>query len=119
MSAIHKLFVPLLLLLALGELLAQETRVPVRGQITSDSASVEDVHIINLSSRKGSLSNSEGIFYMNVRENDTLQFSNIQFKTKTLIISEETIQRGSLTVRLDLNMEVLREIFVRGFRTIL
>jgi hypothetical protein len=113
MSAICKLSVPLMLLFALGELLAQETRVPVRGLITSDSATVEDVHIINLSSRKGSLSNSEGVFYMNVRENDTLQFSNIQFKTKTLVISEETILRGSFTVRLDLNMEVLREIFVR------
>lgn len=113
MSAIQKLVVPLLLLMAQGELLAQETRVPVRGLITSDSATVEDVHIINLSSRKGSLSNSDGVFYMNVKENDTLQFSNIQFKTKTLIISRETLQRGSLTVRLDLNMEVLREIFVR------
>lgn len=113
MSAIYKLLLTLLLLVSLGELEAQETRVPVRGLITSDSATVEDVHIINLSSRKGSLSNFEGVFYMNVRENDTLQFSNIQFKTKTLIISKETVQRGSLTVRLDLNMEVLREIFVR------
>jgi len=113
MHAIHKLYVPLLLLFAIGELLAQETRVPVRGLITSDSATVEDVHIINLSSRKGTLSNSEGVFYMNLRENDTLQFSNIQFRTKTLIISKETIERRSFTVGLDLNMEVLREIFVR------
>lgn len=113
MSAIYKVFIPLLLLLAHGELLAQETRVPVRGKILSDSASVEDVHIINLSSRKGSLSNSEGVFFMNVKENDTLQFSNIQFKTKTLIISKEIVQSGALTVKLDLNMEVLREIFIR------
>jgi len=113
MTAIHKVFIPFILLLAHVQLLAQDTRVPVRGMIVSDSASVEDVHIINLSARKGSLSNSEGVFFMHVKENDTLQFSNIQFKTKTLIISKEIVQSGSLTVKLDLNMEVLREIFIR------
>ncbi len=91
---------------------AQQERKQIIGKITSDSISVEDVHIVNVTSRKGTVSNETGIFQMFIKENDTLLFSDIQFTTKKVIIKKKHIEKGFLDVKLEPYTNQLDEVVV-------
>jgi len=91
---------------------AQQERKQITGKITSDSISVENVHIINVTSRKGTISDENGIFYLFVKERDTLVFSDIQFTTKKVIIQNNHIKNQSLDVKLEPYINQLDEVVV-------
>jgi len=69
------------------KLCAQDKRINILGKVKNDSLLVENVHIINKNSHKGTVSNQFGEFQIPVKVNDTLIFSAIQFGYKELVIS--------------------------------
>ena len=77
----NQLYLILLLFLTL-KLSAQERRMKFYGKVTNDSIVLENVHVINKTTNKGTVSNYLGEFKLLVKENDILQFSNIQYLTK-------------------------------------
>lgn len=89
---------------------AQDRTVVLFGKITSDSLAVENVHIINKSSNRGTISNKNGTFNLTVKENDTIHFSDIQFKTKTVIITKQDVQNEILNVHLIYKTNKLEEV---------
>lgn len=91
---------------------AQDRTVVLFGKITSDSLSVENVHIINKSSNRGTISNKNGTFNLTVKENDTIHFSDIQFKTKTVIITKQDLQTESIKVNLFHKTNELEEVVI-------
>ena len=65
----------------------QQKSVTIVGNIISDSTSVENIHIINKTTKKATTSDFKGRFRMPVKVNDTLLFSAVQFENKIIIIS--------------------------------
>jgi hypothetical protein len=90
----------------------QVDRILIRGVVKSNSLALVNVHVINLSSNKGSLSNQNGEFKISVKENDTLLFSNIQYEVKELIITNEITNKNQLVIFLKIKNNELDEVIV-------
>ncbi|MGI9530907.1 hypothetical protein [Lutimonas sp.] len=107
------LLILLLICSITGKLWAQEP-VLVAGIVQSDSVKLPDIHILNLSTRKGTVSNLEGEFAITVSANDTLIFSGIQFHTLGIVIDREALKRRVIKVELKSRIEELSEIELKG-----
>ncbi len=93
---------------------AQNDRVKMYGVITNDSIFIENVHIINKTTNKGTLSNQSGEFKITVKENDTIRFSNIQYQTKWVIITKKQINSKILKIRLFQKNNKLPEVVLEN-----
>jgi len=102
-----------LVLATTGNVLAQEP-VMVAGIVQSDSVRLSDIHILNLSTRKGTISNASGEFGITVSPNDTLIFSGIQFHTLGLVADKKIIEKRVLKIELVPRIEELSEIELKG-----
>ena len=91
---------------------AQNERVLILGEVENDTSSIENVHIVNLNSNIGTLSNAYGTYKIPVKLNDSILFSNIQYETKTLIITEEHLIGNPLKVSLKIKNNQLDEVIV-------
>lgn len=103
----------LLLLSGFFQLSAQET-VLIKGLVQSDSVQLQDIHILNLSTRQGTISNFNGEFRITVSASDTLIFSGIQFHTLGLIVDEKVVRKGVIKIELKPKIEELSEIELKG-----
>jgi hypothetical protein len=80
---IDRLQIVLFLVMLFGFLhLSAQEPVLIDGFVQSDSIQLQDIHILNLSTRQGTISNLNGKFRITVSVNDTLIFSGIQFRDR-------------------------------------
>jgi len=93
-------------------LTAQHKRLVLTGEVLSDSLPIENVHIINVTTRSGTISNSNGVFQIFVKESDTLLFSDIQFTTQKIIIQPSHLATNFLKVKLEPYTNPLDEVVV-------
>jgi len=92
----------------------QAERVTIKGLILSDSTFVENIHIINKNSRKATISNKYGQFQIPVKENDTLLFSAIQYRSKIFIIKQEVLMSTKfIVINLNPKINKLNEVIVK------
>ena len=103
-----------LILLFSLHLNAQDKPIRIQGMITNDSIALENIHIVNKSSNKGTLSNYKGEFQMFVKENDTIQFSSIQYITRKLIITQQHLKNKVLKIKLTQKTNVLQEVVIEN-----
>ena len=83
--------------------------VQVSGQIETEE-SLADIHIINKTSEKFTVTNALGAFRITVKLNDTLVISSLQHKLKTVIINDEIISNKQLVINLETEINALDEI---------
>jgi|FLOH01.1.fsa_nt_gi hypothetical protein len=93
---------------------AQIARLSLVGKVSNDYESVESIHILNKNTKKGTISNSYGMFKIPVKENDTLVFDGIQFKKKEIVITIEILKSKTLEVTLVQNVNQLDEIEIKN-----
>ncbi len=92
---------------------AQNQRQAVYGKITDDSTFVKDIHIFNINSRKGTISNTYGEFSIPVKENDTLFISGLQYNSKKIIIDKNHLQNLQLYILLTSKINELSEVEIK------
>lgn len=91
---------------------SQESRIKISGLVRSDSIVVEGAHVINLTSKVGTVSDAIGNFNLLVKLNDTILFSNIEFKNIQVIINEINIYEKYLEIDFQININELAEIII-------
>ena len=91
---------------------AQDRNTTLYGKVTSNSIAVESVHIINQTSKRGTISNKNGEFKITAKKNDTLQFSNIQYNIETIIITIQQLQKKELQINLVQKTNELNEVVI-------
>ena len=64
----------------------------LEGKILFDSKGIPDVHIMNTSAGNATISDEEGEFSIDVSLGDTLLFSAVQYKRKSLVISASILE---------------------------
>lgn len=106
---------PILLLLFGFLSQAQEKRMLILGEIRNDSLPVENAHVINLNSQKGSITNASGHFKINVAEKDTLMISDIQYRQQIVIINQDHLLNKFIGINLQEMTNELDEVLVRQF----
>jgi len=109
-----KQFYFLILFIVTFHVYSQNKRILLHGIIFSDSLSIDNVNVVNKSTYKGTVSNKVGKFQIFVRENDVLQFSSIQYKTKKITINKTHIQKKVIEISLIQNTNELQEVVVQN-----
>jgi len=89
-------------------------RTVLHGQVINDSIKVENVIIFNVNANKGTLTTSQGFFNIKARENDTLVFSSLLFKSKKIIITAADVKASALKVKLKTFTNQLAEVVIEN-----
>ncbi|TXD49406.1 hypothetical protein [Polaribacter sp. IC073] len=100
------------------ELLAQEKRKLINGKVKLDSLSIHDVHIINLSTNLGTVSNDSGEFDMPIKIGDSLSVSHINLKNLIIVVTKENINSLKLTINLTEDITALKAFELQKPRSI-
>ncbi len=88
------------------------------GTVFSDSLFVENVHIINKTNFKGTITNNLGKFMLPVKVGDTLLISHINFEVQKLVISVTDSLIAKISVNLYAKTHTLNEISLKKRRSI-
>ena len=87
-----------MLILFVPSFFLAQTNIELKGELICANASLENIHIINLSNKKTAISDANGKFIIEAKEDDLLVFSAIHidywrqsvkendFKNKTIIV---------------------------------
>lgn len=92
---------------------AQNKRILISGKINSTSLSVENIHVLNKNSGKGTISNKYGEFKIHAKDRDTLIVSGIQFYKKEVQITKHLIKNNSITIELFQRINELDEVQIK------
>lgn len=90
-------------------------RITVDGKIIVSSADKEGVTVFNSSSNKGTFTDENGNFKINVAVNDIVEFSSLQFKDFTVKVSENILNTKQMTVILVEEVNKLPEVVLLPF----
>ncbi len=85
--------------------------VEIQGKVESN-LNVENINVINKTSQFFTITDSTGRFKIRAKLNDTLLFSSIQHKLKTVIIDKNIIVLKAMRVFLEENINELDEVIV-------
>lgn len=85
------------------------------GKVTNLDKGVSDVHVMNISSDRATITDADGRFSIATKLNDTIVFSAVQFKRKSLIVSAVMLESTSIVVPLDEFINELDEVVVRPY----
>ncbi|SFS76930.1 peptidase associated/transthyretin-like domain-containing protein [Lutibacter maritimus] len=91
---------------------AQNEPFKLQGKIYSGLNKVSDVHIINLNTYVGTVSNDYGDFEITAKLNDSILFSSIEFEPKKIKVTENMVKSKNITVFLITSVNKLKEVFV-------
>jgi len=89
----------ILLFLCISQLKAQDNKI-LHGHISTDSLPANNIHIINITTKQGTTSDDAGEFSLTATINDSVLFSSVQFQNRTIRVSEEIFNSGSLEIKL-------------------
>ena len=93
----------------------QENRILISGKVTNDTIPIENVHIINKNSQRGTITNRLGQFKISVTDKDTLMISDIQFQNKIIVVNQDHLLTKYLQINLMELTNELDEVIVRQF----
>lgn len=88
---------------------AQES-VILQGKILNDTISKTSVNVVNISLRKGAITNDSGEFNISVRLNDTINISAVQYESRQFIVSKTVFNRKKISLYLAPKITELDEV---------
>lgn len=107
----------MLVLFCITAIYSQEIkRTSINGTIITPVADqVEGIHIYNVSSQKGIVTDENGQFKINVAANDRLQVTSLQYISFNLIVKESAVKKGSVRIFLNPEVNVLDEVVIKTY----
>ncbi|MFS4483784.1 hypothetical protein ACKGJY_12255 [Hyunsoonleella sp. 2307UL5-6] len=89
--------------------MAKAQSLEITGVVKS-SADVENIHVINKTAHKFTITNTLGGFVIPVNLNDTLSFSSVQHQLKSIVVSKEIMRSKSIRVVLIEKINTLKQV---------
>ena len=91
-------------------------RIKVSGKVTAPlGEDIEGISIYNISSQMGTVTSPEGLFELNVAENDRISVTALQFSTFTVIVDSGVIESEMMGIYLNPVVNQLEEVIVRPY----
>jgi len=87
-------------------------RTEVTGRVIVDRNELEGITVYNSSSNKGTVTDNEGGFKLNVALNDRVEFAALQFQDFEVVITKEIISSKSMIVYLVEQVNKLDEVII-------
>lgn len=108
-----KYFLALFLCCSLITLQAQfDNRIEVSGKVVVDSDDLEGITVYNTALKKGVITDENGMFKIDVKFNDVLEFRALQFQEFRVTIDENVLKTRQLTVFLVERINALDEVIL-------
>lgn len=90
---------------------AQRERVQIQGSIiSSNKEELGGITIFNNASLEGTVTNENGLFFIDVQQGDRLDFRAVQFSNFKLVVSAETVKNKTLNINLQESVNELDEV---------
>nr|WP_042287442.1 hypothetical protein [Nonlabens ulvanivorans] len=90
---------------------AQVERVQIKGTISSDlNSDLSGITIFNNNSLEGTITNNNGVFYIDVKKGDQLSFKAIQFESFSLNVSDVVIKEKKIQLGLNADVNELETV---------
>ncbi|MEC7877151.1 MAG: carboxypeptidase-like regulatory domain-containing protein [Bacteroidota bacterium] len=87
-------------------------RTWIKGKVLYKNVNVEGANVINNSSQRATTTNNEGEFEIEVKLNDKILFSSVQYQIREIIITKEILQRNRIVVDVNEKVTALDEVVV-------
>jgi hypothetical protein len=90
----------------------------VKGNVQSETSKsiLKNVHVLNLTKVKGTITSSEGEFEIQAKVNDTLYFSYIGYKPLKVVVTNDLIRFDNNTIELTELAFALEEIIIKPYQ---
>ena len=90
----------------------------VKGNVQSETSKsiLQNVHVLNLTKVKGTITSSEGEFQIQAKVNDTLYFSYIGYKPLKVVVTNDLIRFDNNTIELTELAFALEEIIIKPYQ---
>jgi hypothetical protein len=98
---------------------AQEEKKIINGKILFDASVVSDVHIVNINTNQGTITNDNGWFEISVYIGDSLEFTHINLEEKLLIVTKKMMLKNNIEIELQEKTYTLDEMTLGTTRSIL
>lgn len=106
---LKKLLLTSLLFVCITHSFSQERRKLISGKVSDSLGIVKNANIINLQTKQGTFSSTQGLFRIFVSKGDTLRISSVQHSLKKIAITEKIIAQKEVLVLLKSNIYSLDE----------
>ena len=100
------------LFVTITSVLSAQQPVELEGRILADSLEYTFINIINKTAHRGTTNDPDGHFVVQVNENDTLEFSSVQYQKKEVVINKTILEANFLEVILLPGVNQLEEVYV-------
>ena len=110
-----RVFLPLIILLTTNTTFSQNNIKSLNGRVKSLSNDVANVLIINLNSKKSTITDAQGFFTIKVKLKDSIRFTAVQYLTLEIEITDEILLQNSLIVNLIEDVINLNEVTVTPY----
>jgi len=87
-------------------------RTWIKGKVLYKNVNVEGANVINNTSQIATTTNNEGEFEIEVKLNDKILFSSVQYQIREIIITKEILQRNRIVVDVNEKVTALDEVVV-------
>ena len=91
---------------------SQENVVELTGIITNPNYTVSDILVVNINSKKSTITDIKGFFSIEVKLQDTLQFSAVNYRKKEIVITDEILNQKTIQVDLEEKIVNLDEVVI-------
>ncbi len=97
---------------------SQDQTDTVKGNVQSETSKsiLQNVHVLNLTKVKGTITNNNGEFEIQARLNDTLYFSYIGYKSLKIVVTNDLIKFDDNTIELTELAFALEEIIIKPYQ---
>lgn len=87
----------------------------LEGRVYSDDGDVAATHVLNISTDRATITDSNGFFLIPVRLNDTLVLSAVHYKRKEIVITLNILESKLLLIPLEETLVELDEVIVTPY----
>lgn len=108
----------LLLILLFPLLIMAQNDSIIKGRIVSDLKELEGVHVINITSIAGTITDSEGYFTIKAKASDTLLLSAVFLEKKKHVITKEESMQKLILIPVKASTEYLKEVTITEYSNI-
>ncbi len=109
------IFLLLMILLTTQIAFSQNSFKTLNGRVKSLNNDVADVLIINLNTKRATITDAEGFFTIKVKLKDSIRFTAVQYLTQEIKITEEILLQNSLEINLAEDVINLNEVTVTPY----
>lgn len=87
----------------------------LRGRVVEAGEGITNVHLLNLSAERATITNADGYFRMDTQVGDTILISAIRYKRKTFVVTDQMLVSSGLQIEMVPFVNELQEVVVRPY----